>query len=216
MGWIGWGISFYSRRPEEGIVLWSVKIHRNDGLTDFGVWCWLFRIRLWMLKRSSVSHAPGWVLPLLDPLRQKTHHLFIVHLLDLLKVNRIPDSCWTHTQSGNGRCENICCLANLYSRIRPHPKAKQHEIPDLAMRKHILEVPRMANGASPVLWDSLPESFAGHRRQRRPSQTMLLQTQTRGVWGSQGSCVSLIHLWMWQCLESESDKSHFIHGFTSF
>lgn len=147
-----------------------------------------------MLKKSSVSHAPGWVLPLLDSLRHKTHHLFIVHLLDLLKVNRIADSCWIHTQTGNWGCENICCLANLYSRIRPHPKAKQHEIPDLAMREHILEVPRMANVPSLVLQDSLPESSAGQGRQRRPSQTMPLQTQTMVPSSCQGGCVYLIHL----------------------
>lgn len=42
---------------------------------------------------SSASHVPGLVLRWLDSPGQKTHHLFIVHLLDLLKVNRIPDSC---------------------------------------------------------------------------------------------------------------------------
>lgn len=58
-------------------------------------------------------HAPGWVLPLLDSLKQKTHHLFIIHLLDLLKVNRIPDSCWACIRIRNQGSGNICCSHGL-------------------------------------------------------------------------------------------------------
>lgn len=100
----------YSRGPERGIVFVTCKIHRNSVVwTDCGAWCWLFRIQWWILEKSLASHAPGWVLPLLDSLRQKTHHLFIIHLLDLLQVNRIPDSCWAPIQTWKEGYENICC-----------------------------------------------------------------------------------------------------------
>lgn len=104
--------SLFQRTRERNSFV-TCKIHRNSVVwTDRGVWCWLFRIQLQMLEKSLTSHAPAWVLPLLDSLWQKAHHLFIIHLLDLLKVNRILDSCWACIQTWNQRCENIleCCL----------------------------------------------------------------------------------------------------------
>lgn len=125
MEWIGGGTFFYPKRPERGVVLWPLKYTETLWVwTDFGVWYWLFKIRLWRLEKSLASHAPGWVLPLLDFLRQKNHYLFIIHSLDLLKVNRIPDSCWAHIWTWNQGYENICCPGKPLQQNLTSPKAK--------------------------------------------------------------------------------------------
>lgn len=83
----------YSRGQERGRLLWLVKYIETlwtELTVEFGVGYLEFSCECW---KSLTSHAPGWVLPLLASLRQKTHHLFIIHLLDLLKVNRMPASC---------------------------------------------------------------------------------------------------------------------------
>lgn len=84
-----------------------------------------------------------WLGPTLAGFSEPEDSSLIYHsLLDLLKVNRIPDRCWVHTQTWNQGCENIRCSHEplIESDLTQRQKNREYQI--LPGRRPFLKFPQ--------------------------------------------------------------------------
>lgn len=101
-------------------------------------------------------------------------------LLDLLKVNRIPDRRWAHTQTWNQRCENIYCSHEplIESDLTQRQNTMEYQI--LPGRRTFLKFPGWQ-----MFHLLFSRFFPWPSRAKMTFSDIMFQIQTMRLWGFQ-------------------------------